>query len=320
MTIKALHHAARRYCIDRAAQYRAIFLPHHQAKQAALVRRLHGDRAWPLLQQLGLQEAPPPETVPYPAAADEQALPERCALLDAILDEIEHTAPEDFGTVAEAREALLRAGQQASVWQAQYLEHHHGEPVVRSEPPDWTAKERAAVEEERSAYLAYLAALTEEDAARAEPVPYRRVLSPTKRRRVRRLLRTRLGVAPGVHYWYPLEPAVVPAGMEVLAVQDAYFHKEVGAETLRTILRRRGITRVWQIEESQFAHDYEQDPHWCTFYQTGGETYWSSHHVDWVVYASHERSLTFAGHWLVRAVEEVWPNWEQRVYVDYDYD
>ena len=114
--------------------------------------------------------------------------------------------------------------------------------------------------------------------------------------RVRELLtRVRLHLAsshPGEHYWWPLDGAVRP---DAVAFQDAYFHREVGAEALRRLLRRRGITRVWQFEELRLAPDLEQDPIWCTFRRSGGETYWTSRALDWLVYASHERSLTIAG-------------------------
>ena len=40
-----------------------------------------------------------------------------------------------------------------------------------------------------------------------------------------------------------------------------------------------------------------------------GETYWFDDSLDWVVYKSHEGTITFGGRWLVDRVKEVWSEW-----------
>jgi hypothetical protein len=47
--------------------------------------------------------------------------------------------------------------------------------------------------------------------------------------------------------------------------------------------------------------------------------YWSSRELDWLIYLSHEESLTFAGRWLVEAIKEALPNWRERLYTAYGY-
>ena len=49
-------------------------------------------------------------------------------------------------------------------------------------------------------------------------------------------------------------------------------------------------------------------------YGLGGEQYSTSELTDWVVYASHESSITIAGDWLIRILKENWPEWLQRTY------
>jgi len=70
---------------------------------------------------------------------------------------------------------------------------------------------------------------------------------------------------------------------------------------------------VWQIDESGFDPEFEMDPRLCSFVRRG-ETYWSSGELDWLVYSSHEESITFAGRWLVGAVKAAWPTWSERLY------
>ncbi|HET9318710.1 MAG TPA: hypothetical protein VFO27_03005, partial [Bryobacteraceae bacterium] len=49
-------------------------------------------------------------------------------------------------------------------------------------------------------------------------------------------------------------------------------------------------------------------------YLWGGEQYCTDKSVDWVVYASHESSITIAGEWLTRIFKEKWPEWSQKSY------
>ena len=48
-------------------------------------------------------------------------------------------------------------------------------------------------------------------------------------------------------------------------------------------------------------------------YYNGAEGYWCSQDMDWIVYASHESSITIGG-WLLDEVERVWPNWKERIW------
>jgi hypothetical protein len=41
--------------------------------------------------------------------------------------------------------------------------------------------------------------------------------------------------------------------------------------------------------------------------------------MDWLIYASHESSITVAGDWLLEAVKAEWPEWEQHLYTGWDY-
>lgn len=50
------------------------------------------------------------------------------------------------------------------------------------------------------------------------------------------------------------------------------------------------------------------------------EAYWTSGTLDWLLYISHEDSVTIAGDWLVAAVKEVWPEWDQHRYTGWDYE
>jgi hypothetical protein len=47
----------------------------------------------------------------------------------------------------------------------------------------------------------------------------------------------------------------------------------------------------------------------------GAEGYWTSADLDWIIYASHEASVTLGG-WLVGRVKALWPSWDAHVWTD----
>jgi hypothetical protein len=49
-------------------------------------------------------------------------------------------------------------------------------------------------------------------------------------------------------------------------------------------------------------------------YRDGGVRYSTSAQADWVVYASHESSITVCGDWLIRVLREEWPGCDGRTY------
>ena len=237
--IKALHNAARRYCIESADELSAI-------------QRESGVREE---QYVGIW------------------------LLGAILEEIERSVPQDFALEGELREYLLSAGKKVRVFT-----HHHSE-VIGTErrivylEPDWTEAERIALEKARADYITYVTDLSVDEAAKSESLLYRHVMSDKERYRVARKLAERWGVRPSKHYWYPLSREEMPSDIDVLALQEEWFRKEVGVERLQSILLVRGIKRIWELDEFRVEPEYELDPRLCAFWK-GAEGYWSSRELD----------------------------------------
>lgn len=325
---EAIHMAARGYCIDRRAALGAVLLP--QGLKAAAA----GDRImrFPLTPKgevrrkvyyahtLGvdigsiLRATPRPVNVPKKRRADqEQALHARSALLLAILEEIERSMPGDFASAEEAREFLLAAGRTSRVLSRSV----QGRQILGEAEPEWVPTQRAAMRAEREAYLDHVAHLSVDAAMHLPPVPYRHVLSEAERDKVIAPIARRWNVHIDQECWFPLRLEPLPP--DVLALQDAYFYVDLGIHRLREILFEHRVRRVWEIHQSALFPDYEMDARLCDFFSIGGEVYWFSPEVDWLVYQSHEESLTFAGAWLVDEVRSAWPNWRQRVYVDWNY-
>jgi hypothetical protein len=314
--VKAIFNAARRYCMDRSEALDAKISPYIAARLAAQDPSLaEGRFNWDYQGALSIRQAVPLDQLPPFSPQEEDRANATVAILRAILEEIERRVADDFRNLADTRAFLVAAGRDAKV--VDYgVSLGGGRRRVSVHEPDWNPEEIAARDQARAGYLDYVAHLSPEDAAGVPAAPYRRVMSESKRRRVARELSQRWQADPSRHYWHPLWVEAVPAG--VFAAQDWYFHKDVGAATLQGILLRHGIARVWQISPGRVPPALELHPRLCTF--SGTEVYWSSRELDWLVYTSHEASITFAGPWLVEELKRAWPTWERRVYRGYSYE
>src|SRR5678815_2130996 len=104
--------------------------------------------------------------------------------------------------------------------------------------------DQQAMNEEREALDNFISKLTEGDLLLVEPLFYRRVLSAKESVSIEERLQTDWGVSQA--YWYPLAER---KREDIEAFQDTYFETELGTEKLRTILRRHGIERLWEMRE-----------------------------------------------------------------------
>lgn len=78
-------------------------------------------------------------------------------------------------------------------------------------------------------------------------------------------------------------------------------------DSRETLLRSHDITRVLSLCE--LGESREEDLSAATFhYSSGGEAFWVDDGMEWMIYASHESSITFGGEWLVTAVSGTVPD------------
>ncbi len=215
----------------------------------------------------------------------------RYNVLNAIRVELERTDPGDLGDIVAAKERVTRAGETAN------------DDFTRD--PTGVIERRAMVEE-RTAFCDYVRGLSPADLAAIEPLPFRRVLAADESESVWARLRARWQIPGG--YWYPLADCPL-SGLE--AFDAAAFSEGAPPDRLQGILERHGIVRVWELRE--YGPEYEQEVSLFDPYYNGAEGYWSSGVLDWIVYASHESSVTVGG-WLLEEVKVIWPAWQSHLW------
>ena len=107
-------------------------------------------------------------------------------------------------------------------------------------------------------------------------------------------------------YLYPLTDSVPP---DTNAFEAPAFHQNVTAAVLQEILTAAGVCRLWELRE--YGPEYEIDTALLAPYYNGAEGYWTTDGLDWLIYASHESTLTIAGARLLHAIQQQWPTWDQ---------
>jgi len=228
----------------------------------------------------------------YHYTAEALAIFPRYNVLNAIRIEVERLDPDRLSDFGETRAQLLRAGESAN---DAFTQGSHG-PI-----------ETRAIAEERAAYGQFVAGLEQASLDGVEPLPYRRVLQMAESEALWSGL-GRFWEVPRGGCWYPLASCSL-AG--IVAFDAPAFARAIRLPDLRLLLASRTIRRVWELREygPEITVDLELfDPQY-----NGAEGYWSSEPFDWIIYASHEGSVTVGG-WLLDGVQSCWPSWARGVW------
>jgi hypothetical protein len=213
----------------------------------------------------------------------------------AIQIEVERLAVDSGIVLDELRARLFKACDVAE----ERLEEELKKPIALK-----------ALHEEGQDYRAYIQVLRANDLADIEPLPFRRVIGELESKRLWNQLKEVWGIDRS--YWFPLKEGPVP--QNVVAFHSDYFEAMNGVALLREALESRSITRVFQLHEFGDP-DYEVELGiFEPGYRDGGESYSTSDRCDWVVYASHESSITVCGDWVIQAFREKWPACDERTY------
>jgi len=86
---------------------------------------------------------------------------------------------------------------------------------------------------------------------------------------------------------------------------------------LRQILARRGVKRIWQLSTEGPQYEMDLALLFSSYRQTEG--YWIADKMEWVLYQSHEHSLTVAGERLLNPIKKAWPQWNEHLYTGWNY-
>ena len=221
-------------------------------------------------------------------------------VLGDILFHIEQVFPGDFPNAEALRAFLVHLGEHVTL------------PDAAADPD--IVRE---AEQERFLFSQYIQRLPAETLKTIPVLPYRHVLDYNEQEQIWHRLEHTWGLTPHLH-WYPLKNIVPPP--HVIALQEDWFAREVPLDALREILQEHGVSHVWELRELGSFIQYEMDVSMLIPWDGGGEHCWTSQLMDWILYTSHEHSVTLGGEWFLNAIKRIWPQWEEHLYTNYRYE
>ena len=158
--------------------------------------------------------------------------------------------------------------------------------------------------EERELFCAYISGLDSDALGQVEAKPSRRALTEGESQSIWKRVKLRWGMTG--EYWYPLQGDAPP---DAVAFDADAFEKHIPASIFQGILRDHGLLSAFELRE--YGPEYELELVLVAPSYNSAEGYWTAGEFDWLVYASHESTVTVAGGWLMRSVKERWPTWTE---------
>lgn len=229
---------------------------------------------------------------PYlPDLPDGNSIFPRYLVWEAIRDEVERLVPTSLPSLKSLREELTIAIRRA-------------ETVLTSNPA-LPPVALHSMEEER-AYAARLIRTTKEsDLAGISPLPFRRVMTREEARGFWHQLEQRWGVQG---YWFPLSNPDPPG--HILCFHDDWFDQEKRS-ALYQIQQSLGLHRIFELA---WSNGCERALTVLPRYRDE-EFYWFPPSLDWIIYVSHESSVTLAGEPLLTLFRERFPDCDDSTYL-----
>jgi hypothetical protein len=268
----------------------AISALHNAARHYCIERISHWHQRYATMQASG-RDRDTTRTGEWTYSQEAYDVFPRYQVLAAILSDIEHYVPDDFESIEQLREIIATAAESA---QNMFTTRKKNRI------------ELAAESEERRLFAHFASSANPEYLSGIPLLPYRRVLGDAEHKKWHQAFAQRWGL------WYggcvqPREdlPPHVTLHIEAMNTPEAY-------DRLRAVISQHGYSRLLELRES--GDGFELDLPDVRFRYTGAEGFWMTPDLSWMVYASHESSITFGGAWLVDAMRAGLPEFQRYIY------
>lgn len=120
------------------------------------------------------------------------------------------------------------------------------------------------------------------------------------------------------HYWYPLYDC---KRSDVLAFDDDYIKEDTEKITdIRSLLVSFDCDSIYEMDEYRTVTLIKTNT--LTPYLTDNlERFWFSDDMSWIIYVSHDGSITFGGNKLINQLKLKWKDWEFNIFnTEYNLD
>ena len=217
---------------------------------------------------------------PYTYSESDYNLFPRYNVLSAILANVETLVDQDFQDLESCKNELKQIGLSA---QSIFTTGEQNEI------------EKNAIDEERKKFVHFIEGVTQNDLLLAEPLPYRRRLKPEEKAQIRKQLFEKWNYDGD--YWDPLvdnSPHPIVFVMKANLTDSDY-------DQIIAFIRANAKSRIFEVTEDGADAEIE----FSLFHPDCYETMYFDPTFDWVVYGSHESTITFGGTPLIKFIEEL---------------
>lgn len=119
-------------------------------------------------------------------------------------------------------------------------------------------------------------------------------------------------------YWYPLAETIIE---DVISFDFKHVDLEEIIGYIKEILIKKEVNEIfefWGNNEAYSFSDFNKsdDLFWRSneyFFDCLNEGFWFSEKMDWIIYLTHEETVTFGGKWLIEEVQNKIGNWEEKL-------
>jgi hypothetical protein len=158
-----------------------------------------------------------------------------------------------------------------------------------------------AMESEREKFCRQVESITEAELAAVKEMPYRRALRESESESLFRQLIDKWKLSGRT--WYPISDT---APVDMLVLRADHFSEYWSTGKLQTRLKQAGVDRIWELRE--YGASYERALDDVDPVYTGAEGFWTPKDFGWLIFASHESSVTIDGE-IAIFLKETWPGW-----------
>jgi hypothetical protein len=218
----------------------------------------------------------------------------RYLIQKALLQDIESVVCNSFSSFEEGQKKLIEFGKNILF-----------ENILRS--PDPIALK--ALQDEQSKFISFIDSLTVHHVSNIAPLPYRYKLPAHTAADIRTLLAKRWHYDGS--YWNPL---VEKSFHETLFLNIENLSEE-DRHKIAAFLIQKADPKLYEITEEQVDYEIDFDSLDLQLY----ETVLTDRSMDWIIYGSHESTITFGGAWLLPFIKELFADrphlineWEKR--------
>jgi hypothetical protein len=108
-------------------------------------------------------------------------------------------------------------------------------------------------------------------------------------------------------FWIPLQGKPTE---NTIYFETENFENKIGYEKLNQILKEINIGNIYSFNEAREESIYSEI---LIKKYDSPDIFFTNENVDWVIYQTHEETISFAGKELIDKIKLLWKNWEDNV-------